>query len=229
MCGRTSQFVPLQDLESRFDATYVAESEYSQRFNIAPGEPLEVVTGDAPDEIDRYTWGLVPFWADDPDDAGWINARSETAHEKPAFRAAWKNRPCLVLSSGFYEWQAGNGGPKRPYRIYREDEPAFAMAGLWETWEGDDGDSLRSLTILTTDANDLVSPIHDRMPVVLPRAEEATWVDGGPDERRDLCVPYPGDDLDAYPISRTVNDPDTDGATIIEPHDGGQSKLDSFS
>lgn len=233
MCGRTSLFVPLEDLERRFDATYVADSEYSPRFNIAPGQPLEVITGTDPDSIDRYTWGLVPSWADDPDDAGWINARSETAHEKPAFRAAWRSRPCLVLSSGFYEWQTPNGGPKQPYRVYRDptgdDAAAFAMAGLWERWEGENGDSIDSVTILTTDANELVAPIHDRMPVVLPRDEESRWLTVDPDERRTLCQPYAGDDLDAYPISQTVNDPDNDEATVIEPAGDRQSTFDSFS
>lgn len=229
MCGRTSLFVPLDDLETRFDATYAADSDYSPRFNIAPGEPLEVVTGDEPETIDRYTWGLVPSWADDPDDAGWINARSETAHEKPAFRAAWHERPCLVLSSGFYEWQAENGGPKQPYRIYRDRDTAFAMAGLWEYWEGENGDSVHSVTILTTDSNDLVAPIHDRMPVILAREEESTWLTAGPDERERLCRPYPGDDLDAYPISRSVNDPGNDEATVIEPAPDRQSNLDSFT
>lgn len=231
MCGRTSLFVPLEDLEDRFNATYVADGGYSPRFNIAPSEPLEVKTNEAPAEIDQYIWGLVPFWADDPDDAGWINARSETAHEKPAFRAAWSDRPCLVLSTGFYEWQETNGGPKQPYRVYRENDTAFAMAGLWEKWEGENGETLKTVTILTTDANELVASIHDRMPVILPPDEESEWLTGDSDKRQSLCQPYSKEDLDAYPISRTVNNPDHDEATIIEPLEANQSqsKLDSFS
>ena len=224
MCGRTSLFVELESLEDRFDATVV--SDYEPRFNIAPGEPIEVIANDAPDQIDRYAWGLVPRWADDPED-GFINARSETADEKPAFRDAWERRPCLIPSSGFYEWRERNGGPKQPYRIYREDDVAFAMAGLWEEWTGEDEETLRTVTVLTTEPNETVEPIHDRMPVVLPRGEEETWLSADPDEREELCRPYPGD-LDAYPISTEVNDPDNDDARVIEPLEGEQTDLGEF-
>jgi putative SOS response-associated peptidase YedK len=228
MCGRTSLFVPLDDLESRFDAEYVADGGYRPRFNIAPHQPIEVISNGASDEIDQYTWGLLPPWADDLND-GFINARSETAHEKRSFKDAWESRPCLVLSSGFYEWQKPNGGPKQPYRIYREDDVAFAMAGLWQEWNGDGDDSLRSVTILTTEPNDVVEPIHDRMPVVLPETEEDLWLAAGPDERRELCRPYPEDDLDTYPISTTVNNPENDTATVIEPLGNEQSGLGEFA
>lgn len=227
MCGRTSLFIPLDDLEDRFDARVVADGGYRPRFNIAPGQPLEVITNDAVDEIDQYHWGLIPFWADEPEE-GIINARSETAAEKNVFKRAWESRPCLVLSSGFYEWQKINGGPKQPYRIYREDDPAFAMAGLWEVWEGDNGESIPCVTILTTDANDLISPIHDRMPVVLPHNEETAWLSSSPKVRQELCRPYPQGDLTAYPISTQVNDPSNDEARVIEPLDTEQSGLDEF-
>lgn len=231
MCGRTSLFVAQEDLEARFDARVVADGGYRPRFNIAPGEPVEVITNEAVNEIDQYTWGLVLHWADDPSD-GFVNARSETAHEKPAFRDAWASRPCLVLSSGFYEWKQSNGGPKQPYRIYRENDSAFALAGLWAEWhdnnDADDGEPLRTVTILTTEPNEVVEPIHDRMPVVLPQDEEETWITADPDERRDLCRPYPADDLDAYPISTLVNDPGNDDARVIEPAEDEQSDLGSF-
>ncbi len=171
--------------------------------------------------------GLVPHWQDDPGE-GFVNARAETAHEKPSFRDAWAMRPCLVLSSGFYEWQRRNGGPKQPYRIYREDDPAFAMAGLWEEWHGDNSERLRTVTVLTTDPNDIVQPIHDRMPVVLSRDDEETWLTAGPDDRQELYRPYPGDDLAAYPIAPRINDPATDDARVIEPLDTDQSDLDEF-
>lgn len=112
-----------------------------------PDDELEVITNEAEEGI--------------------INARSEPAAEKRVFGKTWESRPCLILSSGFYEWQAQNGGPKRPYRVYREDGPVFAMAGLWEVWEGDDG-TVPGVTILKTEPSDLMKPIHDRMPVVLP-------------------------------------------------------------
>ena len=224
MCGRTSLFVPASDLEDRFEATVPAD--YRPRYNVAPGEPLEIITAEDPDRIDRYTWGLVPHWADEPMD-GFINARSETAHEKPSFRDAWADRPCLVLSSGFYEWRSLNGGPKQPYRIYREDGPAFAMAGLWDV-AGENGDARPTVTILTTEPNETVAPIHDRMPVVLSRDDEEAWLRADPTERSDLCRPYAGDDLEAYPIATTVNDPGTDDARVIEPLETEQSDLDEF-
>lgn len=226
MCGRTSLFVPRDDLEATFDASVVTDGGYTPRYNIAPGEPLAVITNGATDSIDRFHWGLIPFWADEPD-AGIINARSETADEKRAFRSAWASRPCLVLPSGFYEWQKRDGGSKRPYRVYREDAPAFAMAGLWEVWEGNDRE-IPCVTILTTDPNDLVRPIHDRMPVVLPSGEESRWLSADPTERKAMCRPYPDGDLDAYEISTRVNDPGNDDPSVIEPVGHEQSGLDEF-
>ncbi|WP_335998769.1 SOS response-associated peptidase [Halorientalis halophila] len=230
MCGRTSLFVDRDDLERRFDARIVADGGYEPRYNIAPGDGLEVIANDDAGEIRRFHWGLIPSWADEPE-TGMINARSETASEKPAFQKAWESRPCLVLSSGFYEWQARNGGPKRPYRIHREDDPAFAMAGLWEVWEGDgesEDETVSCVTILTTDPNELLAPIHDRMPVVLPANEESEWLEAGPDEREELCRPYPDDDLAAYEISTRVNNPGNDDPGVIEPLGHEQSGLGEF-
>ncbi|MCU4926408.1 SOS response-associated peptidase [Halobacteria archaeon AArc-dxtr1] len=226
MCGRNSLFLPKADLEDRFDARVV--DDYEPRYNIAPRQPQPVIANEAPGEITQFRWGLTPAWMADPSEE-YINARSETALEKPAFRRAWKRRPCLVLSTGFYEWKGPDGGPKQPYRIYREDDPAFAMAGLWEGQETDDGNGMCStVTILTTEPNDAISPIHHRMPVVLPRDEERTWLTAGSAERRELCRPYPGDDLDAYPISTRVNNPQNDDARLIEPLGSEQSALGEF-
>ncbi|SFR97588.1 Putative SOS response-associated peptidase YedK [Halomicrobium zhouii] len=230
MCGRTSLFLEPDDLEERFGAELVTDGgvDYRPRFNIAPGDDLEVITNEAPETIAQFQWGLVPSWADDPNQ-GMINARSETAAEKRSFGEAWERRPCLVPSTGFYEWQERDVGGKRPYRIYRDgDDPAFAMAGLWERWEGD-GESLATVTILTTEPNDVVEPIHDRMPVILEKSRERDWLDAGPDERRELCRLYPGDDLDAYPISTAVNDPSHDHAGIIEEDESEQTGLGEFS
>ena len=226
MCGRTSLFIELDDLESRFGATVVADGGYTPRYNIAPGDRLEVVTNDTPEEIDRFHWGFIPSWEEDPT-TGIINARAESAHEKAVFSEAWESRPCVVLSSGFYEWQSYNGGPKQPYRIYRENDSAFAMAGLWEECERN-GTRQNCVTILTTEPNEVVEPIHKRMPVVLPQEAEEKWLSGDPVERHDLCRPYPADDLDAYPISTRVNDPSTDDPQVLEPAEGEQAGLDDF-
>ena len=226
MCGRNALFADQRDLEDHFGATVVTDGGYTPRYNIAPGQPLEIITNEATDEIDQFHWGFIPFWADEPEE-GIINARSETADEKRAFKRAWEARPCLVLSSGFYEWQKQNGGSKQPYRIYREDVPAFAMAGLWEVWEGN-GEEIPCVTILTTEPNELMKPIHDRMPVVLPQGGEERWLDGGPEERKEMCAPYPNDDLDAYEISTRVNNPANDDETVVERLGHEQSGLSEF-
>jgi len=225
MCGRTSLFAPRAELESRFDVT--VPDAYGPRYNIAPTDPLEVITSDQSDAVQRFYWGFMPHWAD-TDDEGFINARAETASEKPAFRDAWESRPCLVLSSGFYEWKETGRGSKQPYRVYREDDPVFAMAGLWQHWEHD-GQQRDTVTILTTEPNDLIEPLHDRMAVVLPRDVEDAWLTAGPDERSSLCRPYPDDDLDVYPISTAVNNPATDSPSLIEPDESEQTGLGEFA
>lgn len=226
MCGRNSLFPPATQLESRFDASLHFES-YAPRYNIAPGETLAVITGEAPDAIVGHRWGLRPGWMDD-DEEGFINARSETAAEKASFREAWRHRPCLVPSSGFYEWQSRPRGPNQPFRIHRPEDPAFAFAGLWEPIDNGGG-TAGTVTVLTTEPNDLVASIHDRMPVILPRDEESTWLTSGPERRAELCRPYPRDDLEAYPISRRVNDPGNDDPGVIEPIEEPQSGLDDFA
>ena len=225
MCGRNSLFPVAPDIEERFAATFADGTDYQPRYNIAPGSHLEVITDDRAAEIEQFHWGLLPSWTDDQGD-GLINARAETAHEKPAFRDAWAERPCLVLSSGFYEWKATNG-TKRPFRIYKEQEPAFPLAGLWEETEID-GETVRSVTILTTEPNELLEPIHDRMPVILSRGNEKVWLKAEPDERHELCQPYRESDLDAYEITTRVNNPSNDDETVIEPADSKQSDLDAF-
>lgn len=225
MCGRTSLFTPASELATRFDAA--VPDGYRPRYNVAPTDPVEVITAEEPDAIQRFYWGLKPSWAD-ADDEGFINARAESAGEKPAFADAWASAPCLVLSSGFYEWKDTARGPKQPYRVHRPDDVAFAMAGLHRTWEGD-GESHETVTVLTTEPNDLIAPLHHRMAVVLPPGEETTWLAAGPDERQALCRPYPRDDLEAYPISTAVNDPGNDSPGIIEPDESEQTGLGEFA
>lgn len=226
MCGRNSLFAPALILENRFDATIAADVTYRERYNIAPGTHLEVVSNQHPDTIAQYHWGLLPPWASALGD-GLINARAETADEKPAFRDAWTTRPCLVLSSGFYEWQQLQDTRAQPHRIHRTDDPAFCMAGLWEETTVN-GSRIRSVTIVTTEANDRMRPIHDRMPVILRREDEARWLQGRPDERDALCEPYPANDLSAYPIDPIVNNPRNDHAGIIEPARRRQSAMSEF-
>jgi len=230
MCGRTSLAVAPDILKRRFDAQPGPGVEIPQRYNIAPGEELVAIQNDAPEEFDLLQWGLLPHWADDPDDVpNPINARSETVAEKPMFREAFKQRRCLIPADGFYEWK-GSRGSKHPYRIERVDREPYAYAGLWDSWVSASGETRATCTILTTDANDVVGEIHDRMPVMLEPSEEATWLNGGGlDELLSLCDPYPDDELRAYPVSKRVNNPQYDSADLLEEIDiGEQSGLDEF-
>ncbi len=220
MCGRYTLKSPIEVLAKEFGITGPLP-EIQPSYNVAPGrEVAAVITGeDGGRRLEALKWGLVPSWAKDPG-IGYrmINARSETAAEKPSFRKPLKDRRCLILANGFYEWRKmGNG--KQPFHIKMEDEKPFAFAGLWERWERD-GEEIRSCTILTTEPNDLLREVHDRMPVILPPEAQATWLDP---EIRDpapllpLLAPYPSGAMTVYPVSRAVNSPSNDGPGCVEP------------
>lgn len=237
MCGRFSLFVPPSVLEERFDAE--AAEPLVPRYNVAPGDDVAAIRNADQGSIDALEWGLLPSWVDDPEDFPKpINARAETLGEKPSFRDAFAERRCLVLADGFYEWK-GARGAKQPYRIARVDDEPFAFAGLWETWGangegtrggGTDDDTLRTVTIVTTDANETVGAIHDRMPVILEPEEERRWLSASdPADLHAVLDPYPDDGLEAYPVSKAVNDPANDSPDVIEPVDvGEQSGLGDF-
>jgi len=222
MCGRTSLFTPQPDVESRFGAT--AESPIRPRYNIAPEDELVTIHGDATNTLTTDEWGFVPHWMDDFEGSYRpINARAETIDEKPMFRGAFGEKHCLVVADGFYEWQGERGG-KQPYRVALEDDALFAMAGIWDRWERN-GETRTSVAIITTDANELLEPIHDRMPVVLERDRESDWVNPeSAGAAKALLDPYEGEDLRAYPISTTVNDPSNDVPELIEEIGGGSGQ-----
>lgn len=193
--------------------------EVPPRYNVAPTQEVAAVLGEDDERhLEMLRWGLIPSWADDSGiGSRMINARSETVAEKPSFRKAFKERRCLIVADGFYEWQKTNDG-KQPYYIRMRDGSPFAFAGLWESW-GKHGEEIRSCTILTTDANDLVGEVHHRMPVILPPENYDLWLD--PDVREaepllDLLRPHPDDVMEAYPVSRRVNKPSNDEPGCIE-------------
>ncbi len=220
MCGRYTLKSPIHILAEEFGITGPLP-EVRPSYNVAPGRNVAAVLdgGDGGRRLEVLKWGLVPSWAKDPGIGNrMINARSETAAEKPSFRKAMKERRCLILADGFYEWRKmGNG--KQPYHARMADGRPFAFAGLWERWERD-GEELRTCAILTTGANDLMRPVHDRMPVILPREEYEMWLDP---ELRDpapllpLLAPYPSEAMTVYPVSRAVNRPSNDGPACVEP------------
>jgi putative SOS response-associated peptidase YedK len=218
MCGRYTLRTPVETLAEEFGISDPLP-EIPTRYNIAPTQEVAaVLEEDEERKLEMLRWGLIPSWADDPAVGNkMINARSETAAEKPSFRTAFRKRRCLILADGFYEWQKTNGG-KQPYYIRMEDGSPFAFAGLWESWDKYGGE-IRSCTILTTDANEMVGEVHHRMPVILPPETYDLWLD--PDMREtelllDLLRPYPDDGMEAYPVSRFVNSPSNDDERCVE-------------
>ncbi len=219
MCGRYSLVADLDDLALRFQFFH-GDFDYDPCYNIAPTKGVLTVTNAAGREAGLMKWGLIPFWAKDLKiGARMINARAETVAEKPAFRNALKKRRCLVLADGYYEWQKTPAG-KLPFRIVVGSGEPFAFAGLWETWKDPQGNVVPSCTIITTAACGLLAPIHDRMPVILPRQSEEIWLDPGiedPDLLTHMLVPAADSDIDVYPVSTLVNNVRNDGPELISP------------
>jgi putative SOS response-associated peptidase YedK len=218
MCGRFVQYSDPEVYALAFGLDSLAPR--SPRFNLAPGQPLFAIrSGPAGREGFTPTWGLVPSWSQGPDSRfSMINARSETVHLRPAYRALFRTRRCLVPSEGFYEWQV-QGQQRQPYLIGLQDGAPFAMAGLWDAWQDPAGGILLSCSIVVTEANPLVARIHDRMPLILPPETHAQWLD--PQERsqarlRSLLRPYPEAAMSLRPVSRRVNDARLDQPDLIE-------------
>jgi putative SOS response-associated peptidase YedK len=216
MCGRFLLFSSGPRVAEEFDLT--GFPELAPRYNIAPTQPvLAVRAGGTGREAAVLRWGLVPPWSRDLKQAP-INARAETAPEKPTFRHAFRKRRCLVPADGFYEW-AALGGRKQPFCFRPWDERPWAFAGLWERWEGPGG-PVENCAILTTEANELVRPAHDRMPVILPQQHWAAWLDRDAQDTAALVPllrPYPADATRAYPVGPLVNNPRNDEPECLAP------------
>ena len=218
MCGRFAQKSDPKRIAKQFGVSEVPAAE--ARYNVAPTQDLLCVReGGDGREMTFFKWGLVPSWAKDPSmGSRLINARSETVTEKPAFREAFKRRRCIVPADGFYEWQR-QGGRRQPYFFRMRDEAPFGFAGLWDRWEGEDGRVLNSCTILTTEANEAVRPVHDRMPVILPPADYDLWLEQDVRKRdllAELLRPYPASEMTSHPVSPAVNSPRSQGESLIE-------------
>lgn len=189
------------------------------RYNVAPTQTLPVITRNSPNRVEMMRWGLIPSWAKEASiGSRMINARAETVAEKPAFRASLRSRRCLVPASGFYEWQR-DGNDKVPHFIHLRHEPLFAFAGLFDVWRDPNGQTVKSYTILTTGPNALMSSIHNRMPVILRRADEDEWLNPAntePQQLLPLLRPYPAESMEAYPVSRMVNSPANDTPDVLK-------------
>jgi putative SOS response-associated peptidase YedK len=223
MCGRFTLRCPSKLLADAFGLSH--EPSLEARYNVAPTQPVAVIRvlrthpATKERELVPMRWGLIPAWADDPSIGNrMINARAESVSSKPAFRGAFKYRRCLVPADGFYEWKK-EGKRKQPVYIRRKDEQPFAFAGLWEEWERE-GEVIESCTIITTEANELVSEFHDRMPVILDPADYDVWLDPevqDPEVLEPLLRPYPSGEMEVYLVSRLVNDPRHEDPKCVEP------------
>ena len=219
MCGRFSLTADLGELARRFefDGNLL---DLEPNYNVAPTQNVLTVIGGENRRGGFMRWGLIPHWANTASiGSRMINARAETVAQRPAFRDAFRKRRCLVLADGFYEWQRA-GSVKKPMRIVMESGEPFAFAGLWAMWRDSEGNRIPSCTIITTEANDLLRPIHNRMPVILPREMEEFWLDR---DVQDVAVlenaltAYPSELMQTYQVSTFVNSARNNGPQVVEP------------
>jgi len=230
MCGRYVAATPVDKLAEQFLVEEVKVAVHEASFNVAPtDEVLAVAVGrDGARQLGSFRWGLVPSWAKDTTvGSRMINLRSETVSEKPSFRRTLARRRCLLPADGFYEWKAmGKGRKKQPFFVRARDGSVLAIAGLWEVWKPraeEDAEWLRTCTVITTEPNAVVGPIHDRMPVILPPAVWDTWLDQSnqdADALGKLLIPAPDDLLEAYPVGFDVSNVRNNGDHLVTPLEG---------
>ena len=222
MCGRFALGIPRKAIGQRFDLEQVPGAP--ARYNIAPGQLVEAVLAAPQRRMGLFRWGLVPSWAKDASMGGrLINARAETAAVKPAFRAALRRRRCLVPAHGFYEWSGPAGGkrqPRQPWFITAKSGELLALAALWEHFESPEGEVIDSLAILTCEANTQIAPLHQRMPVLVDRKDDARWLNPRLEDPRDIAdilAPRDWPDMDIYRVDARVNSPSHEGPELITP------------
>lgn len=220
MCSRYNLTAPPEAVRSYFEAR--GEADFPPRYNIAPTQPILVVRNGTHQtrELVLVRWGLIPAWSKDPAQirAPLINARAETAADKPSFRGPLRHRRCLVPATGYYEW-TGSTGAKQPHLIAPRDGGLMAMAGLWEHWLGADGSEIETATVLTVAANAVTSRLHDRMPLILSPEDYDLWLDcrpGSAEHIIEMLRPAAEDQLDIKPVSRKVNNVRNEGADVLD-------------
>ncbi len=237
MCGRFTQTRPLEDLIERFAVLKAAGARDVQpSYNIAPGQDAALVIAFRERMLKRMRWGLVPSWSKTAKtEFTMINARAETLADKKVYSQLLPHKRCLVPSDGFYEWKKGGGRGRPPHRFVVDSGETYAYAGLWDEWAASDGSELFTFVIVTTEANDCVRPIHDRMPVILRREDEEAWLD--PDNRSwasllALLKPFPAERMRAYPVSARVNSPQVNDpgciAETLPPIPPSEPQLELF-
>ncbi|PKP51920.1 MAG: DUF159 family protein [Bacteroidetes bacterium HGW-Bacteroidetes-1] len=227
MCGRFQLSVKGKEISERFQIEVhddlhrpdLSGAISAQGYNCAPMQWLPVITNDKPETLQYLRWGLVPQWAKNSSLASkMINSRAETIDQKHSFKNAFSKRRCLIPANGFYEWKSGI--VKQPYRFFVRGETLFAMAGIWEQWNQPDGVLLQTFSIITTEANSLMKPIHNRMPLILSPEHEQTWLrEQETDYLIPLLKPFPSDRMDYYAVSNKVNSAAIDEPSLIEKAD----------
>jgi len=217
MCGRYSLGKKPKELPET--------QPFIPRFNIAPGQDALVIAQDR--SMRAMRWGLVPRWAAEENSGNkLINARSETLSSKAAFKASLIDRRCAVPADSFYEWRR-DGALKRPFRFMVRGEEPFFFAGIWDRWRRADGSALESFSVITTEANGLVRPIHDRMPAMLTEVAACKWLEAGPVDPS-LLKPFPSDEMEFYPVSTRLNDPRHEDPQLIQREDDREALLPGF-
>lgn len=222
MCGRYSVAITAKDKNNKASkiARLLEKYKLEAHYNAAPAQLLPVVTSDKPDQVQLFSWGLLPHWSKDKSHKSKpINARAETLLDKPSFRELISSKRCLVPADGFYEWRTSTAG-KAPYRFLLKNEELFSFAGLWDKWaDTETGEVLNTFTIITTQANELVKPTHDRMPVILAPEKEEYWLDKNCSHKLllDLLQPFPATEMKSYAVSGLVNSVANNSPAILIP------------
>ena len=217
MCGRFVRAVSLEDIADEF-GTDKPDIDLSPSYNIAPSQNIAIIISGAKKRLNIAKWGLVPSWAKDPSIGNkMINARSESVAEKPSFKFSFSHHRVLIPATGFYEWKR-EGKIRTPYFIRIKSRPCFVFAGLVSYWKSPKGEQICTSAIITTNANDLIHPIHNRMPVIIKKADEDMWLEGEQQDKKNLLTllkPYPSDEMDFYTVSTMVNSPSNNSPECI--------------
>ncbi len=222
MCGRFTSKAKPKEIEKEFKISIPQDALFKPRYNIAPTQIIPaVLEQDGERIINGLKWGLIPHWSKDDSFASkLINARAETLSEKSSFRDAFKKHRCIIPASGFYEWNKKSSGTKQPFYFYLKGKEVFGFAGLWEEWlDKESGEQIETCTIITTEANKVLEPIHDRMPVILKPKNYEQWLDekeNDTDKLQKLLAPYPSAEMDSYKVSKSVNTPINDSPELIK-------------
>jgi putative SOS response-associated peptidase YedK len=223
MCGRFTNRAKPEQIKTEFKVGIKNPNLFQPRYNIAPAQMIDVVFEPETERIlSQLKWGLVPSWSKDASTSkGLINARAETVTEKPSFREAFKSHRCIIPASGFYEWQKKGTGAKQPFYFYLNDKEVFGFAGLYEEWlDKQTGELLETCTIITTEANDVLKPVHDRMPVILKSESYDEWLDAkvkDSDRLQKFLVPYFAEEMSSHEVSKSINYPDENSPDLIKP------------